>query len=652
MLQLPIFEPRSTWTPTPVSQLPSWEGAKRVSIDCETRDPDLTELGPGVRRGAYMVGVSFSIEDGPSFYLPMRHAVGSNLDPGHVVSYLRDQARAFKGSLGGANIPYDLDFMAEEGIEFDPLDYRDVQIAEPLINENEYSYSLEAIAARRGLPGKDESGLRQAAAAFGLHPKIDLWRMDPRHVGAYAEHDARLPLAILRRQERIIEEQGLDRIWALERKVLPVLVKMRRRGVRISFDRLDQVERWCYEEETKLCAEITRLTGVNLLAEDLTKSEAAVRVVESLGFKCPLTVKTKKPSATKDFLFSLDHAVCKLLLRARRINKVRKTFVGSVRRHAVKDRIHCTFNQLRRTSDDEDEEEEGTIARLSCVDPNLQQQPARDPELGPMWRSIYLPDEGGIWASNDYSQQEPRWLVHFAEVSADGAMGKRHEWPEATRAAAKFAAERYRTDPKTDNHTMTAQMLFPGYDGLEKTEAKTVRSQAKEIFLGRCYGMGTGKMAKKINLPTVWKFSKRLGKQMEYAGPEAMEVINRFDANVPFVAELARRCELAAKTKGRIITVGGRHCHFPELSPGRYDWCHKALNRLIQGSSADQTKQAMVDADAAGFVLQLQVHDELSQTVASVAEADRLAEIMRNCMPCNVPARVDVETGPSWGELH
>jgi DNA polymerase I-like protein with 3'-5' exonuclease and polymerase domains len=255
----------------------------------------------------------------------------------------------------------------------------------------------------------------------------------------------------------------------------------------------------------------------------------------------------------------------------------------------------------------------------------MQQQPARDEEIGPMWRRIYIPDEGGIWAACDYSQQEPRMLIHFAELCG---LNKASE-----------AADRYRNDPSTDNHQMMADL------------AGVSRKQAKIIFLGACYGMGEKKLCKDLGLPTK-VITLKNGRRIEVAGDEGKHIFDTFHSRLPFVRQLENLCEERAKKNGYISTLLGRRCRFPRDEDGlNYDWTHKALNRLIQGSSADQTKRAMVEADRAGHHLQLQVHDEIDLTVDSREEAERLGELMENVVEMRVPSKVDVETGPSWGEV-
>lgn len=619
----PLFPPDSSWSLPDLSALPSWAEAKRVAIDVETCDPQLKTLGPGVRRDGYLVGVSFAIEDDPTgraYYLPFDHANGENLERAHVLAYLKAQALTFRGDLVGANLSYDLDYLLEAGVTFTPKAFRDVQVAEPLLDELQDSYSLEAILSRYGLPGKDEMLLRYAAESYGLDPKAGLHRLPPCYVGPYAEADALRPLALLRLQERKIDEHGLWDIYNLESSLLPVLLRMRRRGVAVSDERLHAVEDFCLTKERELYGRVQDATGVLVTTDDTWKPEAFARVLRAIGVTIPKTPKTGKDSVTAELLESVEHPVAPLLAEARRVNKVRTTFVASLREHMTDGRVHTTFHQLRGDDDDG-----ARFGRLSSSDPNLQQQPARDPELGPLLRSCFRPDEGKAWACLDYSQQEPRWLTHYAELV--GCRG------------AKEAADRYREDPSLDIYSFIVEAC-----GIERKEAKA-------ILLGKMYGMGGAKLCHELGLPTRWIDSSRGPGLVEVAGDEGQALVTRFDDRFPYARALAMATEMRACRQGHIRTVLGRRCRFPrKKDDSGYDWTHKALNRLIQGSSADQMKKALVLADAAGFEVQLQVHDELDFSASSREEAERLADIMRTAVPANVPFRVDVEMGPSWGE--
>lgn len=629
-----------------MSDLPSWKGVRRLGIDCETHDPNLRELGIGAHRDGTLVGISFAIEDGPKHYLPIRHEGGDNLPAEGVLSYLREQAALFDGELVGANLSYDLSYLWAEGILFPQVKYyRDIQVADPLIYELHQSYSLQKIAERHGLPGKDEQLLKEAAAAYGVSPKGGLWRLPARFVGEYATQDAAEPLLILRRQERMIEADDLWDIYNLESEVLPVLVRMRQRGVRVDQDRLSQIEQWSLTEEAECLARVRHTTGVRIDVGDVWKPNVLAPALQQIGVKLEKTPKGQ-PSIKAEILDSIDHHVAKDLARARKVNKLRTTFADSLRRYMVNGRIHCTFNQIAR-EDDAGDQKGARYGRLSCVHPNLQQQPSRD-EFAARWRSIYLPEEGGEWASCDYSQQEPRWTTHFAaECGLEGAAE---------------ACQAYHDDPDLDNHQFMADLT-----GLD-------RKFAKCVYLGLCYGEGGGKLCDDLGLPTRWALGIGRGRNRKTlyfqsqddafgarrdhgegfiwraAGEEGQEVIDKFDGRAPFIKKVAKKAEQAAKTRGYVLTGGGRRLHFPQRQDGSYDWAHKGLNRVIQGTSADQTKKAIVEIDRAGHWLMLQVHDETANSVSGRPEAKEISAIMSDVVKARVPFKVDIDIGPSWGE--
>ena len=663
-MQFPMWKPESSWRPPKVGDLPSWAGVKRVGFDCETKDPFLKQLGPGCRRSdSHMIGFSFAFEDGPDFYVPLRHEGGDNVeDLDQALAYLRYNAKHYKGILTGANMQYDLDWSSTEDVRFPGVSFfRDVQVADPLICELHQNYTLEAIAARHNMPGKDTELLIDAARHYNVDPKGGMWQLPARYVGPYGGMDARLPLKILRRQERIIDEQELQEVFDLECRVLPVLVKMRQRGVRISDERLKGIEDWSLDQEAESLAKVKHLTGVSVAVGDVWKSGALAPALEAIGVKVPTTMgrgKEPSPSIDKELLAGIDHPVAKAIAWARKTNKLRTTFAQSIRRHEINGRIHCSFTQLRKTAEDGNPRG-AAYGRLASENPNMQQQPSRD-EFAAMWRGIYLPEEGAEWGALDYSQQEPRVLVHYAEL--------------CNLPGAQAAAQRYRDDPSTDNHDMMTRMIHgtATVDSWAKDVYKKQRFNCKQLFLGKCYGMGGAKLCDKLSLPTRWAvFYRQRGKQAVYfdtqkeavahatntggnawraAGREGQAIIDKFDEKLPFVKKLALKCKKKAEQVGFIKTLSGRRCRFPEKPNGGYDWSHKALNRLIQGSSADQTKKALVEADAAGHYIQLQVHDEIDGSFTSRAAAEQAAEIMCNTYDMNVPFMVDIEMGPSWGE--
>ncbi len=658
-MQIPLFQPDAMWRPPELTELPRWNEAKRIAIDCETCDPMIKQLGTGVRRGGYIAGISFAIEDGPSFYLPIRHKGGDNLPVEGVLGYVREQAASFEGILVGANLPYDLQYLKAEAINFPRVKFfRDIQIADPLIYELHDSFSLQNIALRHGLEGKDEALLRQAALEYGVDPKAGMHLLAARFVGRYAEVDCEQPLKILRKQEKLIDELNLWEIYDLESQVLPVLIRMTERGVRIDMDHLRKVEEWSIAEERNALDLVKRETGVDIGLGNVYAAKALAPALEALGVKLHKTAKGL-PNIDKVVLSSINHPVASALQQARKVNKLRTTFAASIRSHQVNGRIHCTFNQIAR-EDDGGDQKGARYGRLSATNPNLQQQPSRD-EFASFWRKIYIPEEGTIWYSNDYSQQEPRWTTHFAAVM---------NLPKA-----REAAQAYWDDPKLDNHDFMTRLVYGDETvaNMDKDTFKRSRSRCKNIYLGLCYGEGGAKLCRDIGVPTRWSLRLRSEKRVlfydtqeealkarqdaregyvwETAGEEGQSVLDQFDERAPFIRQLAKAAGEKAQSVGYVRTILKRVLHFPQKADGTFDWTHKALNRVIQGSSADQMKKALVLADAEGLYLQIQVHDEANGS-GTVEDAKKLSYIMRTCIPgTKVPFRVDVEIGQSWGEL-
>lgn len=642
-LQTPLFAPPITWQATPVSQLPTWTDAKRVCVDIECRDDYLHDLGPGVRRGGFVCGVAFAIEDGPAHYLPIRHEGGGNLDEGHVWSYLRDQGVALRGEVVFNSAPYDLDYLWEHKVEFkNALFHRDVQVAEPLLDELQKKYGLDAICARRGLVGKDETALREHSKEWGLDPKTGMWRLHAGAVGRYAIGDVVAPLPLLRLQEKEIDEQNLRETYDLESRVTLALVRMTRRGIRVDLDELDRVEDWAKGQLNEYLDKIHTLTGVRI--GSISKAVEVAQALKRHGVEVPMKqhggTGKMMPSITKLWLQQQSDEVSKATIVAREFQKLLSTYVGGYRKHIVKDRLHPSFKQLVGASDDDEDEgdEDGDssgarFGRCAAKHPNVQASMKRSKAIEKRWRKVLVPDEGKRWFKADLGQQEPRLTVHYAEL--------------CNLTGATQAGNSFRDDPCFDPYQLMVELCKTPAD----TDLKKLRDDLKEVYLGKCYGMGGGKMAKKLKLPTVWKTNDRTGFTYEAAGEAAQEIINRFDRGVPYVKGLARLCTKRAQTQKYIVALGNRRVRFELDENGQIRDEHKALNKLIQGSAAHQTKTALVDLDREGFPLQLTVHDEFGYSGESEDEARRMGEITCDAVVIRVPFRCDIEAGPSYGDL-
>jgi DNA polymerase I-like protein with 3'-5' exonuclease and polymerase domains len=649
---LPLFPTESAWKMPSLSELPSWKHAKRVALDTEFKSPQLRELGIGARRGDKIAGFSFMLEGHRPFYVPVRHP-GPNCDVVQSFNYLRDNLSSFEGELLGANINVDLDLLTYEGIEpdYNKVVVQDVQIRDPLICELHFKYSFEAIAERYGVKGKDKNLLKQVALENGYDVESAGWMgciasLEAKYIGAYAEQDVEGLFPIYWAQQKLIDEQGLNEVVAVEAKLLPVLLKMRQRGVRIDFDHLAKVEQWASDEEHKTVAEIKRLTNVDIGYDACMAAARVAPALRAIGIEPELT-ESGIPSVTTQFLATIEHPVAELIRYCRQVNKLRTTFCSSIKRYQTNGRIHSTIRQMVGASE-KNEKSGAAFGRVSSAHPNIQQQPSRG-KFASFWRQIYIPEEGAEWLSSDYSACEPRWTCHFSEL--------------LNLKGAKALADQYRSNSRIDPHQAMAELT-----GLCRKDAKTVG-------LGLAYGMGSLKLAKEsLKLPTRWLVETadreryyfetrkealdfrhsyngkvRLG---EVAGTEAQDILDRFHNGAPFIKELQKRVVAKVESTGVLKVLGGRHVHFPMNKDGSFDWTFKALNRLIQCSAAYQMRLALIALyyEVPEFFLQMTIHDEADGSIWDRRVAKKVEQVMADVFKGKVPFRVENEIGPNWGQ--
>jgi len=600
---------------------PDLSGESLIAIDLETYDPDLKETGAGwATKKGYIIGIAVAVE-GAAWYFPIRHANGGNLDVRMTLGWLREVCSMEDCTYVFHNAMYDVGWMKHEGVIIKGK-IADTMVAAPLLDENRFSYSLNNLGFDYLKERKDERALRDAAKEMGLDPKGEMWKLPAHFVGRYAEQDAALTLRLWKQMLGLMIAGELSSIFDLEMQVQRVCLAMRERGVRVDLEKADRVKVGLQKEEEDIIRRVRKETGVDV---NIWAAASVAKVFDSLSLTYPRTAKSEAPSFTKNFLATHDHPIAKDIVRARELNKARTTFIDSITKHTVNGRIHAEIHQLR--SDDG-----GTVTgRFSYSSPNLQQIPARDAGISPLIRGLFLPEEGEMWGSFDYSSQEPRIVVHYASLLK-------------MRGADKFV-EAYQADPRSDFHQLAADIVG------------VPRKQAKTINLGLFYGMGVNK----------------LGEQLGLDFESAKELFAVYHDKVPFVKELTSRVSSIADNRGVIRTLLGRRCRFDKWEPRTFGahkayshdearqiygemtllkraYTYKALNRLIQGSAADQTKKAMVDLYDAGILPMIQIHDELAMSVSSREQGEKIMEVMQNCVSLAVPSVVDAELGPSWGE--
>ena len=579
--------------------------AKEIAIDLETKDTGINEgLGSGwATNSGEIIGFAVATEGFQAYY-PFGHFGGGNLIKEQVLQYMSDVC-ALPCRKIFHNAQYDVGWLNAYGVEVKG-EIVDTMIAGALIDENRYTYRLNSLAKDYLGELKAETDLNEAAKAHGVDPKMEMWMLPAEHVGYYAEQDARLTYLLWQRFKHEIFKQNLNTIWQLEKNLLPTLIKMRKKGIRVNVEKAEQLQQQFAVKEKNILQQIKKLVGKDI---DIWAARQIAFAFDKLGIDYPKSPKSKEPSFTQNWLVNNDTEISKLIVSAREINKFHNTFLNSIMKYEYKGRIHAEINQLRSDNG-------GTVSgRLSMSSPNLQQLPARNKEFGPLIRGLFLPEEGYKWGSFDYSQQEPRLVVHYASSIGEGYEGSQ----ELVEAYANADA---------DFHQTVADLV--GID----------RKQAKTIGLGLMYGMGKNKLANMLGL----------------GFDEASALIGKFNRRAPFVKMLSDRCMKKANEEGVIRTKLGRKCRFDMWEPRDFGihtpetfenasakygannikraFTYKALNRLIQGSAADQTKQAIVACVDLGYLPLLQIHDELCFNVQE-DDVKKIVRAMEDCVKLN-----------------
>ena len=657
------------------------ESGETVAIDLETYDPQLKTHGSGAIIGKGKVcGIALAFKD-EKMYIPIRHRYShQNLDPKitwkrlNKILFQRDDVKkVFHNAM------YDVCWIRKESGLMPKGPIYDTMVAASVIDENRTGkkrYTLDSLSRDYLGETKYKNDLEEISNVDD--PMSNMHKLSWDQVREYAEQDVSLTLRLWNVFKKEIKKpintgtknvKTLESIFDLETRLFPCLVEMRFRGVRIDEKRTKTFGKELEDERNKILDQIKKETGVEILLWSADSFEPLLKQQNITDYK--VTPKTGRPSITKLYLESHTNKYLKLIAKARQLDKLHNTFVTSILKYSNKGRIHADINQIR-------SDQGGTVTgRFSMSNPNLQQIPART-EQGSKIRELFLPEENCKWASFDYSQQEPRLVVHYALKLKDQDI-----------SGAMDMAERYNKEPDTDFHDMVADM------------ASITRKQAKTINLGLFYGMGKNKLARSLELET----------------EEAKDLFDQYHKRVPFVRQLANSLQKYAEENKQIYTLEDRFCRFNKWEPrdkywnaeeGRFvvqkykddengvkqimeeavpildgideakdyykanrsleqhkqdpfaenfkSFCqpaftYKALNRLIQGSAADMTKKAMVLLFEEGIVPHIQIHDELCFSIESEEQAEKIKTIMENAIKLEVPNKVDYESGPNWGTI-
>jgi DNA polymerase I-like protein with 3'-5' exonuclease and polymerase domains len=615
MIQVPLFKPQTEWLPP--EDFPDLSKHDEIAIDLETKDPNLNiRMGSGAVVGVgEVVGIAVAVTDWSGYY-PIAHEGGGNMDRKKVLKWFQNVLSTPSTKIFH-NAMYDVCWIRALGLSINGK-IVDTMIASALVDENQMRYDLNNCSKRYTGKGKNETDLYAAARDWGVDAKAEMYKLPAIYVGAYAEKDAEITLQLWQELKKEILHQDLNSIFELEIELFPCLVDMRFLGVRVDIEAAHQLKGKLLEEEKECLQIVKKETSIDV---QIWAARSIAQVFEKLHLPFDRTEKTNSPSFTKNFLQNHPHPLVKRIARAREINKAHTTFIDTIIKHNHKGRIHAEINQLRGDNG-------GTVTgRFSYSNPNLQQIPARNKELGPAIRSLFIPEEGHTWGCFDYSQQEPRLVVHYATLQNLYGVDE--------------VLESYKGG-NADFHTIVADM------------AEIPRSQAKTINLGLFYGMGKNKLQAELGV----------------SKDKAEDLFRQYHNKVPFVKQLMDNVMQRAQDRGRIRTLLGRLCRFHLWEPNQFGihkalphdaaltehgpgikraYTYKALNKLIQGSAADMTKKAMLELYKEGIIPHVQVHDELDISVKSKEHAEKIINIMEDAVSLEIPNKVDYESGPNWG---
>ena len=637
------------------------EGVDTVAVDLETYDPNLKKLGSGAIRGdGFVCGIAIAT-DKQTVYFPIAHDKTDNLDPKDTWNQLNKLIfQNEKITKVFHNAIYDVCWIRAATGQMPKGRLIDTMIAASILDETRMRYSLDSVSKDYLGDTKYKYDLQEKALVEGIKdPMSNMHKLSYKIVKEYAEQDVNLTIRLWRIFDKKLDEvlyintdtnenKTCRNIFELETKLFPCLVDMKFKGVKIDAQKARKFSTFLEKRRDNLINLIEKRTGVRVEIWAAASIKKLLDQQKITDYK--KTPKSGMPQLPKDYLQTHKNRFLRMIAKARECDKANGAFVEGLLNFVHNGRIHADINQIR--SDDG-----GTVTgRFSMSNPNLQQIPARG-FIGKKIRELFIPEEGCKWGSFDYSQQEPRIVVHYA---------LKLDLPGTDKLQEEFNKD------DADFHQIVADM------------ANIPRTMAKTINLGLFYGMGKLKLEKELNL------SKQ----------EAKSLFDKYHRTVPFVKKLSEDLIAFAEEHKLLYTLGDRFCRFNKWETRNRKWnnqimrfdpvpiltreealihfkaeildkyetehrdeyiknfeqhykpafTYKALNRLIQGSAADMTKKAMVNLYEKGILPQIQIHDELCLSIKDDKEKEIVIKTMENAIPLEIKNKVNCKIGNNWGE--
>ena len=636
-----------------------------VAIDLETYDPNLKTKGLGaVRKDGFVTGIAIATKN-QTLYFPIAHAMTDNLPVEETWNYLNE--KVFKNKdirKVFHNAMYDVCWIRSATGDMPQGQLLDTMIAASVIDETRMRYSLDSISKDYLNEAKYKYDLAEKSLAeCGIKdPMSNMHKLPYSLVKDYAEQDVNLTLKLWNLFEKKLDEvlytkinedgskelKSCRQIFELETKLFPCLVDMKFKGVKIDVEKAKTLGKLLEKRRDNLVKIIKKRTGIDV---EIWAASSIKHLLDHQKITKYKKTKAGLPQLPKDFLKTHENRFLRMIVKARECDKAKGTFVEGLLEFVHEGRIHADINQIR-------SDQGGTVTgRFSMSNPNLQQIPSRG-IIGKKMRELFLPEDGCVWGSFDYSQQEPRIVVHYAlKLGLPGTDTLKNEFNKED----------------ADFHQIVADM------------AQISRTMAKTINLGLFYGMGKIKLASELNLTR----------------PKANALFAEYHAKVPFVRRLSQDLIEFAEEHKLLFTLKDRFCRFNKWETRNREWnntinryepvpiltregaetafkaellekfkdnvadnymqdfdryykpafTYKALNRLIQGSAADMTKKAMVDLYEKGILPQIQIHDELCLSIKNDNDALIVKETMEQAIPLEVKNKVNYKKGKNWGDI-
>ena len=638
-----------------------------VAIDIETYDPNLKSKGSGaIRKDGFICGIAVATKNDLA-YFPLKHSdTNISFDRINKIWKVLNEKIFQNENITKVfhNAMYDVCWIrAVTGMMIKGR-IVDTMIAASVIDENRFKYSLDALSKDYLNEEKYKYDLQQKTLEWSggtvKDPMTNMHKLPASIVKEYAKQDVNLTYKLWKLFNKKIDEvlytkddgeqKTCRQIFELETKLFLCLVDMKFKGVRIDVAKAIQFGRHLKKRRDQIIKAIESITTIKV---DIWAAASIKKLLDHLCIKdYKVTPKSKMPQLPKDYLRKHNNKCLRMIAKAREYDKAVNTFIDGLLEYVHEGRIHADINQIRSDTG-------GTVTgRFSMSNPNLQQIPAKG-YIGSKMRELFIPEDGCKWGSFDYSQQEPRIVVHYAiKLGLPGTESLQEEFD--------------RDD--ADFHQIVADM------------ANISRKQAKTINLGLFYGMGKIKLQKELGLDQ----------------RQAKELFNEYHSRVPFVRQLSQELITFAKENKLLFTLHDRFCRFDKWETTNKEWnpeinrfnevplytkeqameafkaemldkykenkidpnymdyferyytpafTYKALNRLIQGSAADMTKKAMVDLHEKGIIPHIQIHDELCISIDGGYMANIIQNVMEHAISLEVKNKVDFESGPNWGTI-